>query len=174
VGDEVFAGAAQLPQGEGGIGVTQQRGQPAPVGAHRVGQHVGVEPVVLVARRAITPPQGFDLRRGYDVDGDASGPQRVDDRPVRALNAHSLDLAAGEQSHHAGDTRLRMRDGDPLYRLAVAVHHAHGVVGLRPVDARGQRWCLGGDVGQTHNCFSTAQPEGEAPGGCGTPLPVAH
>ena len=39
VGDEVFAGAAGLAQGDGGRAVGQQRGQPGTVGTQGVGEH---------------------------------------------------------------------------------------------------------------------------------------
>ena len=47
-----------------GVAVAGQRPQPGPVGAQRVGQHVGVEPVVLVAGRAVAAAQVLDLVRG--------------------------------------------------------------------------------------------------------------
>ena len=50
VADQVLAGAAGLAQREGGRAVGDQRPQPGPVGAQHVGEHVGVEAVILVAR----------------------------------------------------------------------------------------------------------------------------
>ena len=61
--DQVLAGTAGTAQGDGGLGVGDQRSEPGPVGAQGVGQHVGVEPVVLVAGRAVAAAQVLDLVR---------------------------------------------------------------------------------------------------------------
>jgi hypothetical protein len=53
VDDNVPAGADGGTQRGGRCGVTFERAQPAPVGADHIGQHVGIEPVVLVAGRAV-------------------------------------------------------------------------------------------------------------------------
>ena len=63
VGDQVAAGPHALAQRGGGRGVDQQRAQPAPVGAHDIGQHVGVEAVVLVPGRAVAAAQVLELAR---------------------------------------------------------------------------------------------------------------
>jgi hypothetical protein len=44
-----------------GCGVDDQGPQPSVVGAHDVGQDVGVEPVVFVSDRAVAAPQILDL-----------------------------------------------------------------------------------------------------------------
>jgi hypothetical protein len=54
VGDEILAGAAGLPQRDGRRAVRDQRREPGPVGAQRVGQDERVEPLVLVARPTLT------------------------------------------------------------------------------------------------------------------------
>ena len=91
VGDEVFAGAAGLAQGDGGRGVGQQRVQPGAVGAQGVGEHERVEPVVFVAGRTVASAQVLDLVGADHHDGDTGVEQGVDHRSVRAFDR---DLAA--------------------------------------------------------------------------------
>src|SRR5690606_30867012 len=55
--DQFAAGPDGGAQGLGGFAVVGQRPQPGAVGAQGVGQDVGVEPVVLVAGRAVTAAQ---------------------------------------------------------------------------------------------------------------------
>jgi hypothetical protein len=41
--------------------IRNQRDQPVPVGAERIGEHIGVEPVVFVAGGALATTKRFDL-----------------------------------------------------------------------------------------------------------------
>ena len=105
VGDEVFAGAAGLAQGDGGRGVGQQRVQPGSVGAQGVGEHEGVEPVVLVAGRAVAAAQVLDLVGADHHDRDTGVEQGVHDRPVRAFDRdlpHAGACEHGEQLAQSG------------------------------------------------------------------------
>jgi hypothetical protein len=61
------------------------RGQAAPVGAYHVGQHVGVELVVLVAGRAVPGAQVLQLPGWDNQHGQPGLRQRLDDRAVGAF-----------------------------------------------------------------------------------------
>ena len=61
VGDQIPVGGHGVAQRGGGCGVDDQGPQPSVVGAHDVGQDVGVEPVVFVSDRAVAAPQILDL-----------------------------------------------------------------------------------------------------------------
>ncbi|GAB7042528.1 hypothetical protein JCM9533A_63780 [Catenuloplanes niger JCM 9533] len=159
--DQVFAGPAQFAQRDGGLAVEQQRCQPAPVGAHGVGKDVGVESVVLVPGRAVTPSQGFDLRRWDHQDGAAGGQQRVDHRPVAAFDADLVDTVPVQDGVQPVQTCFGMGDAEPFDRIAVAVDDADGVVVFGPVDTGGDHSPLAGGVLHTHCCLSAAQPVGK-------------
>ena len=75
---------------DGGGAVWDQRPQPGPVGAQRVGEDEGVEPVVLVARRAVAARRRFLTWFGLMTTTVMAGlEQGVDDRPVRRSIATS-------------------------------------------------------------------------------------
>ena len=102
VGDEVLAGAAGLAQRDGGRGVGQQRVQPGAVGAQGVGQHEGIEAVVLVAGRAVAAAQVLDLV-GVDHDhGDSGVEQGVHHGAVGAFDG---DLAGPGRVERAEQIR---------------------------------------------------------------------
>ena len=87
VADQVLAGAAGAAQRDGGRGVGDQWAQPGAVGAQGVGQHVGVEPVVLVAGRAVAAAQVLDLVGADHHHGQAArraGRRRPARRGVRS------------------------------------------------------------------------------------------
>jgi hypothetical protein len=161
VGDQVFTGPAQLPQCDGRFTVDNERGEPAPIGAHGVGQYVGVESVVLVPGRSVTAPQRLDLRRWNYVDGAAGGEQRVDDRPVRALDAHRVHAMAVQQLDQPAQTDLGIPQRRSGHRLPVAVDDADRVVVLGPVHTRRVRSRRPGRVGHTHSCLSAALSVGK-------------
>ena len=137
VTDQVLAGPAGLPQGDGGRAVRQQRPQPGPVGAQRVGQHERVEPIVLVARRPVAAPQVLQLVRADDHHGQPGLQQRVDHRAVRPLDRHLADACPAQLAHQAGQALARVLGDEPLHDLAGQVHHADGVIIVGPVDAAG-------------------------------------
>ena len=113
VGDQVFAGADGLAQrGRGGL-IDQQRAQPAPVGAHDIGQHVGVEPVVLVAGRAVAGAQVLQLP-GWDDKHDQPGrAQGVDDGSVGAFDPDLGDPGVAQSLDHAAQPGCVMGDREP-------------------------------------------------------------
>ena len=143
--DQVLAGPAGAAQRDGGVGVGDQRAQPGPVGAQGVGQHVGVEPVVLVAGRAVAAAQVLDLVRGDHHHGQAGGQQGVDDGAVGSFDgdlADAVPAQEGDQVAQAGGGVLDHRGRD---LAAAAVDDARGVVVTGPVDPRGHvvAWYLG-------------------------------
>ena len=95
--DQVLAGAAGAAQRDGGVGVGYQRPQPGPVGAQGVGEHEGVEPVVLVAGRAVAAAQVLDLVRGDHHHGQPGVEQGVDDGAVGAFDGDLADAVAAQE-----------------------------------------------------------------------------
>jgi hypothetical protein len=104
-----------------------------PVGARRVGEHVGVEPVVFVAGRAIAAAERFDLAARDHDDLRPSGQQRLDHRAVGSLDrdlAHAEpDQAAGQPAQLAAGVGHVETGSD----LAVEIQHAHRVQPRRPI-----------------------------------------
>src|SRR5271170_3490119 len=86
VADEVLTSPAGAAQADRGRAVGDQRCQPGAVGAQGVGQDERVEPVVLVAGRAVPAAQVLDLVRADHHDGDPRAEQGIDDRPVGSLD----------------------------------------------------------------------------------------
>ena len=96
VGDQVLAGPAGARAARSvAAAVRDQRPQPGPVGAQRVGQHERVEPVVLVAGRAVAAAQVLDLVRADHHHGEAGAEQGLDDRPVGAFDRDLADAGVG-------------------------------------------------------------------------------
>ena len=89
VSDKVLAGAAGPAQYDGGGAIGRQRRQPGPVGAQGVGEHEGVEPVVLVPGRFVAAAQVLDLVPGDHDHRDTDLEQRGDDRAVWALGGYA-------------------------------------------------------------------------------------
>ena len=141
--------------------------QPGPVGAQRVGQHERVEPVVLVAGRAVPAAQVLDLVRADHHHGDPGGEQRVDDRAVGSFDGDLADPGAGQQRAAGKQPGLVVRDREPHVDLTSAgVHHRHRVIVAGPVDAGGDGvdGFFGQDVcGRLHVSLLAASPSGEAP-----------
>ena len=67
--DQVLAGPHRHPQRDGCLASRVSGRSRRPVGAQHVSQHVGVEPVVLVAGRAVAAAQALDLVRGDHQHG---------------------------------------------------------------------------------------------------------
>ena len=162
VGDQVLAGPHGLAQRGGGRGVDQQRAQPAPVGAHDVGQHVGVEPVVLVAGRAVAAAQVLDLAGWDDADGQPGREQRVDDRAVGAFDP---DLG------HPGGQQARTRLRSPAASWVIENRGSARRRGRRP-RRRGRPWPSrprrsgrggSGGIGDTHRCLLAVGAVGRHP-----------
>jgi len=100
VGDEILAGPAGLPQRDGLWAVRDQRPEPGPVGTQRVGQHVRVEPVVLVAGRPVSAAKVPDLIRANHHHGEPGLQQGVDDGAVRSFDGHFADAELAQPTSH--------------------------------------------------------------------------
>jgi hypothetical protein len=134
VRDQVLAGAYRRPQRGSRSRVRDQRPQPRPVGAQRVRQHIRVEPVILAAGGDIPRPQVLHLPRA-DHDHRQPGPQkRVDQHAVAPLDRDLGGPALAQPGDQPGDPGPVMRGGEPVPHLAGHVDHAHGVIGISPVD----------------------------------------
>src|SRR5664280_605838 len=73
----------------------------------RVGQHVGVEPVVLVPGRPVPGAQVLQLVRADDYDGQPGLEQFGDDRSVRSFDRHLGAAGPGRGGESAQPTRCR-------------------------------------------------------------------
>jgi hypothetical protein len=138
-GDQVLAGAYGHRQGEGLVAVTPQRPEPGPVGAQHVGQHVGVEPVVLVARRPVARTEVLDLVRRDHEHLQTGGQQRLDDGAVRSFDRHTTDPGTVEPPDQAAQPRSSVRDGEPVTLDPGSVDDGDRVIGAGPIDPRGRR-----------------------------------
>ena len=105
VRDQVPTGPHSGPQRPGGLGVVGQRPQPGPVGAHGVGQHVGVEPVVLVARRAVPRTEVLELVGADDDDGQPGAPAAPRPPGRRRARWRPRPRHAGQEPHHRPQAR---------------------------------------------------------------------
>jgi len=114
VRDEIAPRSHTLAQRGGGFGVDQQWTQPAVVGAHHVGQHVGVEPVVGVAGRPVAAAQVLQLARWEDVDDQPGRAQHVNDRAVGALDAYCSDIGGELADQGAQPGRLVGTENRPI------------------------------------------------------------
>ena len=83
------------PQRDGRGRVGDQRPQPGPVRAQRVGQHERIEPVVLGAGGAEPRPQVLHLPGGDHHHRQAGGQQGIDQRAVAPLDGDLGDLGSG-------------------------------------------------------------------------------
>lgn len=162
VGDQVAAGADGRPQRGGLLGVAFQRPQPAAVGAHDVGQDVGVETVVLVAGRAVSAAQVLELRGRDDQDGQSGAQQRLDHRPVGAFDTDLGDIGIEQPTDQITQTGSIVPDGEPVQRLALGADHADRVVVFGPVDPRADPR-RGRRIGHTHRCLLAVPAVGRHP-----------
>jgi hypothetical protein len=111
------------------------------IGAQGIGEHIGVEPNVFIAGRAIAAAERFDLTSWDHDDPQPSGQQRLDDRAVGSLDR---DLAHAEPDQAAGQpAQLAAGVGDVEAGsdLAVGVQHAHRVLPRRPIQPGHPRRC---------------------------------
>jgi hypothetical protein len=180
VRDQVAAGAAGAAQ-RGGLGaVGDQRVQPGPVGAQRVGEDERVEPVVFVAGRAVAAAQVLDLVRADHHDREAGVEQRLDHGPIRAFDRYLGAPRAGEHLDQFPQPGRAVLDAAPEQFAAAGVHDRDRVIITGPVQATGHtaRRLIGqlaghGSAGRLHVSLLAASPSGEAPSyGAGTRLPV--
>jgi hypothetical protein len=158
--------------------VRGERAQPGAVGAQRVGEHERVEPVVLVAGRAVASAQVLDLVRADHHHRHVRREQGVDDRPVRALDRDLASTRVGEHRDQLAQAGGAVLHGVPDDLASASVDHRHRVIVAGPVQAAGHvvGWLFGQGVrcgGRLHVSLLAASPSGEAPScGAGTWLPV--
>jgi hypothetical protein len=131
---QILAGPAGLAQRGRGRAVGDQRPQPGPVGAQHVREHVGVEPVVLVARRPVAGPQVFDLPRGDHHHGHPRRQQGVHNRPIAALDRHLGHPRPGQAPDQGPQPLGGVRHSEPADYRTGGIDDAHSVVGAGPVD----------------------------------------
>ena len=139
--DQVLAGPAGPSQRDGGLGVGDQRPQPGPVGAQRVGQDVGVESVVLVTGRAVAAAQVLDLVRADHHHRQAGGQEGVDDRTVGAFDGDLADAVLAQCLDQLAQAGGGVLDRASIDLTATAVDDREGMVIAGPVHSRGHvRW----------------------------------
>jgi len=134
VADQVLAGPAGLPQRDGGGAVWDQRPQPGPVGAQHVGEHVGVEPVILVTRRPIPRPQVLHLPRSDHHHRHPRRQQGIHDRPIAALDRYLGHPRPGQPRHQGPQPRRGVLRAEPADDRTGGIDDTHGVVSAGPVD----------------------------------------
>ena len=120
--------------------------QPASVGAQGVGQHVGVEPVVLVPGRAVAAAEVLELIGADHDHGQAGGQQGVDHRAVAAFDGDLADTGLAQATGQCGQAGGGVLDSEPADHCAGGVQHAHDMIGAGPVDPGGDP--AGGAVGR--------------------------
>ena len=147
VADQVPAGAHGLPQRGGGRGVDQQRAQSAPVGAHHIGQDVGVEPVVLVPGRAVAAAQVLDLAGWDDQDDQPGLAQGVHDRAVGAFDPDLGDTGGQQPADQVRSPAASWEIDEPARSLALGADDRDGVIVFGPVHPAGGSRRLDRSVG---------------------------
>jgi hypothetical protein len=176
VGDEVFAGATGLAQGDGGRGVGQQRVQPGSVGAQGVGEHERVEAVVFVAGRTVATTQVLDLVGADHHDRDTGVEQGVYHGAVGAFDGDFTRADALEYGEQLAQSGRVVVNGAPHNFAAVVIDDGHRVIISGPVDSTGDAvdgFRRQGISGRLHDSLLAAKPSGEAPScGAGARLPV--
>ncbi len=135
VGDEVFAGAAGPAQGGRGRGVGQQGAQPGPVGAQRVGEHERVEPVVLVASRAVTTAQILQLVGADHHHRDPGLEQGIHDRAVRAFDGDLAGTGPAQQLEQLAQSGGVVLDRGAANLAPTRIDDRHRVIISRPIDS---------------------------------------
>jgi hypothetical protein len=177
VGNEILSGAAGLPQRDGRRAVRDQRPEPSPVGAQRIGQDEGVESVVLVAGRPVPAAQVLDLVRADHHHGEIRVEQCLDDGAVRPFDGYLPHPELAQSAGQGEQCGRGVFDGEPVNLPAVGIDHGDRVVIAGPVKSDGQaafRYARQGVWGRLHHSLLAASPSGEAPlvRGAGTRLPV--
>ncbi len=144
-----------------------------PVAAQHVGEDEGVEAVVLVARGAIAQPQRLHLPAGDDHHLQPAGQQRVDHRPVAALDRHPVHASAAQPPDHRVQTGGLVLGLESLDHRPAGIHDADRVPLPGPVHP-----AEAGFLGQpflptVHVAASAVAPVGSAPA-VRDVQPVAH
>jgi hypothetical protein len=166
VADEVLAGPAGRPQHHRRGRVRGQRAQPGPIGAQRVGEHVGVEAVVLVAGRAVAAAQVLQLVRADHDHGQRGLEQRRHHRAVGPLDGDLAHAELAQPAQQGAQAGVGVLDGEPFDLAPGAVDDADRVVVAGPVDPARQpvgRCRRQGGWGRLHHSLLAASPVGRHP-----------
>ena len=167
VRDQILAGPHRGAQRGRRGRVRDQRPQPGPVGAQRVGQHERIEPVVLGPGRPVPRPQVLHLPGGDHHHGQARGQQRLDERAVAPLDRDLGDPGLPQPQDQRTDARLVMSGAEPAGDPPGHIDHAHLVISGGPVNAghhaAGRIIRQNLDWGILHHSLLAAKPSGEAP-----------
>jgi hypothetical protein len=107
------------------------------VGAQRVGQHEGVEPVVLVPGGAVAAAQAVHLVRADHHHRQPGREQGVDHQAVAAFDGHLVHAVAAQPADELAQPGAGRGNGEPIDRGALVVHHRDGVIADGPVHAGG-------------------------------------
>ena len=116
--------------------IAGHRSQPASVGADHVGQHVGVEPVVLVPGRPVPRPQVLHLPWRDHEHGQPARQQRRDHRAIATFDADLGHCGLEQPGGHALEPGRVVGHREPVGDLALIADHADDVVVLGPVHPR--------------------------------------
>ena len=160
--DQVLSGADQRAQPGRGRGVAGQVGVAVAVGAHRVGQQIGVEPVVL-ARPPIAGRRFFTCRGGTTA---TRRPHPAAPRPPdrRAARSDPVNAQLGQAGHESGQPGPAVADGVAPQHRAGGVDDADRVVRAGPVHSSEHRPCRDGDGGGiVHSCLLAVAAAGKHP-----------
>ena len=130
---QVLAGPDGRPQRDGLGRVGLEGPEPMAVGAQSIGQDIRVRAIVLVARQAVPGAERLDVPARDDRDREARSQQRIDDRPVRSLDGHAIDVA--EPPGQLPEPRGIVIHVEARRHRAPLVDDTHRVRRLRPVDA---------------------------------------
>jgi hypothetical protein len=164
--DEVTAGSTHGAQRRRGLGVRDQGPQPGAVGPQRVGQHKGVEPIVLVAGRPVAAAQVLQLVGADHHHGYPRPQQGIDHRPVRTFNGRLSRSAAGQHRHQPPQPRSTVLNGASMHQRASLVDDRYRVIVTGPIDSTCQtvdRFRRQDRCGILHHSLLAASPSGEAP-----------
>ncbi len=150
VGDQVLPGPHRRSEHDRGRGVGDERAQPGPVGAQRVSEHEGVEPIVLVPGRATATAQAVDLVGADHHNGEPGLKEGVDDLAVAAFDRDLADPGAAQPAHELAQPSAGGVDEELLGDPAPVVDDSHSVIRGGPVQAGGD--ITGRELRQNRRC----------------------
>ena len=132
--DQVLARTHGSTQGQRLESIGLQRRPAMAIRAQAVSQDVGIAAIGLVAGQAIARAQRLDRPTGDDDHFQISGPQRLDDGAIRALDRHSPNLLLLEVTHQRSQPERGVLDGELIHDLSGGIDNARGVAPGRPID----------------------------------------
>jgi len=137
--NQVRSPAQQIPQLPGTRGFSLQRAQPAAVQTHELGDHEGVDPVVLAAAGAEHVPGPLGALGLDRKDGVAAAQQPIGQCAVVGFDADAHLLRSIRPPVDVTGQLLepvaRVGDGAAFENLSLLVHEEIGVVASRPIQS---------------------------------------